>query len=146
MIYINTLFYYTKIFIYFHHECHQFKNALIKANYNRIISDCIFRFYKHNYIIEKVLEKKKVPNSVIRIILGFADLSKYYVCGNSLVSIEPFVFFKYLNNLDLSRNYIEDLSPISKMTRLTSLKLTENNIQNILPISNIKHLKSGFRL
>ena len=54
----------------------QFKNALVKANYNRIISGCIFRFYKHNYTIEKVLEKKKVPNSVIHIILGFTDLSK----------------------------------------------------------------------
>ena len=32
---------------------------LLLTNYNRIISDCIFRFYKHNYIIEKVLEKKK---------------------------------------------------------------------------------------
>lgn len=60
---------------------------------------------------------------------------------NNLRCIKPLKYFKLLEYLDLSYNYIEDLRPISKLENLTYLSLRGNILSNIEPLKNLVNLE-----
>jgi len=73
----------------------------------------------------------KILNSITRLNLSSLCLSK----------IPPEI--KYLPNLeelDLSHNYIQDITPIARFAQLKSLFLNNNHIQDLSPISSLKKL------
>ena len=46
-----------------------------------------------------------------------------------------------LNQITLSNNKIQDITPLSKLTQLTELRLDQNQIQDITPLSKLTQLK-----
>ena len=94
----------------------------------------------YNTIIE--LRKTKLPDVIIEKIL-FASSSEYFrlnLSRNEITDITPLSNLTNLMELNLSENFIEDLRPIKNLKSLKILNLTENEISDISPLQNLTNL------
>lgn len=94
----------------------------------------------YNTIIE--LRKTKLLDVIIEKIL-FASSSEYFrlnLSRNEITDITPLSNLTNLMKLNLSENFIEDLSPIKNLKSLKILNLKENEISDISPLENLTNL------
>ena len=61
-----------------------------------------------------------------------------------IVNLDGMQYLTGLNYLELTDNYIEDLSPLSTMTNLTSLALDFNNITDISSLAGLYQMETAF--
>ena len=61
--------------------------------------------------------------------------------GAGLRDIDFLRFFSHLEQIDLTDNYLSDISPLSGFTRLTHLWLGENEIVDISPVATLANIK-----
>lgn len=82
--------------------------------------------------------------SDLSFLLQLNSLQSLRLAANSISNIYPFQLtesWRTLTYLDLSANYISDITPISCLYNLTTLNLSDNVITNITPLYSLSNLK-----
>ncbi|HEC87842.1 MAG TPA: hypothetical protein ENI52_00830 [Thermoplasmata archaeon] len=68
------------------------------------------------------------------------EITELWAGSRNIKNIKGLEYCKNLKVLDLSRNYILDISPLSNLTNLKELSLEVNNISDISPLSDLTNL------
>jgi Leucine-rich repeat (LRR) protein len=70
------------------------------------------------------------------------DIDEFELASSDINSLEGAEFCIHVKSMDLSDNYISDLTPLFGLSLLENLNLSGNEIENIDVISNLINLKS----
>ena len=70
----------------------------------------------------------------------YGSTKTVYFTNNNIYSVKGLEYFENLTEIDLSTNFISDLTPISTLFNLTKLILNNNKITDVTPLSMLLNL------
>lgn len=71
---------------------------------------------------------------------GYQEYTEGPPSKSIISSLEGLQFATNLKTLDLTRNYLDDISPLSNLKNLTSLNLFANDVEDISPLAGLTNL------
>lgn len=89
----------------------------------------------------KVLLKEAGTNECQPANQKLSSLRELDLSRNQISDITPLTSLTNLTFLDLSDNRISDITPLKSLTNLTLLNLNANQISNITPLTSLTNLK-----
>ena len=75
----------------------------------------------------------------------FTNLETVHLAGNGIFDISSFNYtesWRTLTDLDLSSNYITDITPLAHLTEIRTLNLSYNSIYDITPLLSLQNLRT----
>ena len=80
----------------------------------------------------------------ISFLTSYSNLQSVRLAANSLTNISPFQYtesWRTMTYLDLSSNFISDITPLAGLTGLVTLNLSDNLITDITPLYGLTNLR-----